>query len=144
MQGLYNHLLEPRYIDTRIIKSLLPLSCWGGGVVNLLPFYFFYITQKAVEIFWLFLNTQALPLGLKPDFYTNCLSPQAHCLNDCFFLYQTKSLFWPTFSCQILISFSFLESLWHKETDCTSFAKKFLQIICIEHVKRNLHIFRFS
>ena len=29
----------------------------------------------------------------------------------------------------------------HKETECTSFAKKFLQIICIQHVKRNLHIF---
>ena len=29
---------------------------------------------------------KALPLGLKPGFNTNCLSPQAHCLNDCFFL----------------------------------------------------------
>ena len=26
---------------------------------------------------------KALPLGLEPGF--NCLSPQAHCLNDCFF-----------------------------------------------------------
>ena len=29
---------------------------------------------------------KALPLGLKPGFNTNCLSPQAHCLNDCFCL----------------------------------------------------------
>ena len=51
-------------------------------------------------------------------------------------------MFWPTFTCQILIKFSFLESLWHKETDCPSFAKKnsifanlqiFLQILKEEH-----------
>ena len=29
---------------------------------------------------------KALPLGQKPGFNTNCLSPQAHCQNDCFFL----------------------------------------------------------
>ena len=52
-------------------------------------------------------------------------------------------MFWPTFTCQILIKFSFLESLWHKETDCTSFAKKFLQIICKQPVKGNLHILVF-
>ena len=52
-------------------------------------------------------------------------------------------MLWPTFSCQILITFSFLESLWHKETDCTSFAKKFLQIFCKQPVKGNLHIFSF-
>ena len=28
----------------------------------------------------------ALPLGLKLGLCTNCLSPQAHCLNDYFFL----------------------------------------------------------
>ena len=76
---------------------------------------------------------KALPLGLKLGFNTNCQSPQALCLNDCFFLKQTKSLFRPTSTCQILIKFSFLESLWHKETNCTSFAKKnckFLQTTC--------------
>ena len=36
---------------------------------------------------------KALPLGQKPGFNTNCLSPQAHCLNDCFCLEQTKYLF---------------------------------------------------
>ena len=72
---------------------------------------------------------KALPLGLKPGFNTNCLSPQAHCLNEYFFLSQTKSLFWPSFSCQILIILKFLESLWHKKTDCISFAKKFCKLI---------------
>ena len=38
----------------------------------------------------------ALSSVLKPGFYTNCLSPQAHCLNDYFFLEQTKFLFWHT------------------------------------------------
>ena len=49
----------------------------------------------------------------------------------------------PTFSCQILIIFSFLESLSQKGTDCTSFEKEFLQIISIQPVKRNLHIISF-
>ena len=53
-------------------------------------------------------------------------------------------MFWPTSTYQILIKFCFLESLWHKETDCTSFAKKLLQIICKEPVKGNLHNFSFS
>ena len=53
-------------------------------------------------------------------------------------------MFWPTFTCQILIKFSFLESLWHKETDCTSFAKKKFHIFCKQPVKGNLHIFSFS
>ena len=52
-------------------------------------------------------------------------------------------MFWSTFCCQILIIFNFLESLGHKETECTSFAKKVLQIICIQPVKRDLHIFVF-
>ena len=53
-------------------------------------------------------------------------------------------MFWPTSTCQILIKFNFLESLWHKETDSTRFAKKKLQIFCKQPVKGNLHIFRFS
>ena len=52
-------------------------------------------------------------------------------------------MFWPTFTCQILIKFSFLESLWHKKTNCTSFAKK-LHIFCKQHVKVNLHFISFS
>ena len=48
-------------------------------------------------------------------------------------------MFWPTSTCQILIKFSFLESLWHKETDCTSFAN-----FCKQPVKGNLHIFSVS
>ena len=52
-------------------------------------------------------------------------------------------MFWPTFTCQILIKFSFLESLWHKVTNCTSFAKK-IAIFCRQPVKGNLHIFSFS
>ena len=34
--------------------------------------------------------------------------------------------------------------VWHKETNCTSFAKKKLQIFCKQPVKGNLHIFSFS
>ena len=44
------------------------------GILRLLKFSDFSYIPKA------------LPLGLKPGFNTNCLSPQEHCLNDCFFL----------------------------------------------------------
>ena len=37
-----------------------------------------------------------------------------------------------------------MESLRHKETNCTSFARKKLQIFCKKPVKGNLHIFSFS
>ena len=37
-------------------------------------------------------------------------------------------MFWPTFSCQILITFSFLESLWHKETYCTSLQRNLCKL----------------
>ena len=43
-----------------------------------------------------------------------------------------------------LIKFSFFESLWNKETNCTSFAEKKIQIFCEQPVKGNLHIFSFS
>ena len=112
-----------RYFCFRIKDFLLnPIDAGGGSKsigLRLLKFSDFPYIPKA------------LPVGLKPGFNTNCLRPQAHCLNDCFFLYQTKSLFWPTFTCQILIKFSFLESLWHKETNYTNFAKKInLQRTC--------------
>ena len=102
----------------------LPYSCSGGVGDQPPPHCFFYITKNLLFCgFWNF--------------------PQAQCLNDYFFLLQTKSLFWPTSTCQILIKFSFLESLWHKETNCTSFAKK-MQIFSKQPVKGNLHIFSFS
>ena len=80
---------------------------------------------------------KALSLGLKPGSNTNCLSPQVHCMNDCL----TKSLFWPTFTCQILIKFSFLESLWHKKTNCTGFAKKNCKFLAKSLSKENFHTF---
>ena len=52
-------------------------------------------------------------------------------------------MFWPTSTCQILMKFSVLESLWHQETNCTSFAKKienFLQATC----QRKFSHFSFS
>ena len=37
---------------------------------------------------------------------------------------------------RFLLFFRFLESLSYMETDCTSFAKNFLQIICLQPVKK--------
>ena len=54
----------------------------GGGQFDPAPCSFLH-NSKSIG---LRLLKFSLPLGLKPCFYTNCLSPQAHCLNDCFFL----------------------------------------------------------
>ena len=55
------------------------------------PFSFFLHNSKSFGLRLLKFSDfsyipKTLPLGRKPDFKTNCLSPQAHCLNDCFFL----------------------------------------------------------
>ena len=52
---------------------------------------FFYKNSKSIGLRLLKFSDfsyipKALPVGPKPAFNTNCLSPQAHCLNDCFFL----------------------------------------------------------
>ena len=52
-------------------------------------------------------------------------------------------MFWPNLSCRILIIFSLLESLWYKETDCTTDCEIKWQIF-LQPVKGNLHIFSFS
>ena len=69
---------------------LNPIPAGGDGGVNLTPLVVFLHNSKSIG---LRIHTQsppyilkALPLGLKPGFNTNCLSPQAHCLNDWFFL----------------------------------------------------------
>ena len=141
-------ILSAINVKTDKKSSTCSLFLLGGGV-NLTPPVVFLHNSKSIGLRLLKFSDfsyipKALPLGLKPGYNINCLSPQAHCLNGFFFLLQTKSLFWPSSTCQILIKFSFLESLWHKETDYTSFAKKianFLQITC---KKGNLHIFSFS
>ena len=68
----------------------LTLFLLGGGV-NLPPPVFFLHNSKIIGLMLLKFSDfsyipKALPLGLKPDLNTNCLSPQAHCLNDCFCL----------------------------------------------------------
>ena len=58
----------------------------------------------------------ALPFGLKPGFYTNCLSPEAHGQNDYFL---------------------------HKETDCRSFSKKFCKLFAYNPWKEIFTFFIF-
>ena len=72
-------------------ECLLTLFLLGGSILRP-PLNFLDITQKVlVWGCWNFLTFLTyrkfvLPLGLKPGFNTNCLSSQAHCLNDCFCL----------------------------------------------------------
>ena len=70
-------------------SSLNPIPA-GGGANLTLPVVFLH-NSKSVGLRLLKFSDfsyipKALPLGLKPGFNTNCLSPQAHYLNDCFFL----------------------------------------------------------
>ena len=44
-------------------------------------------------------------------------------------------MFWPTLSCQILIIFIFLESRWHKQTDCINFLKIFCKLFVYNPLK---------
>ena len=66
-----------------------------------------------------------LTLGLKRDFYTNCLSPQAYCLNALYYLISTSVHWISTF-------YSYLETLDLKEADCTrrNFAQMPWKRIC--------------
>ena len=88
------------------------------------------ICSEAVNIFWVWIFLNADPFRSKTGLiYINGLSPTSgtllQCLNDYLLLKQTKSSFWPPFICQILIIFSFLESLWRKKADCKKIFKLF-------------------
>ena len=70
--------------------QLLTLFLLGGGQFDP-PCSFFLHNSKSTGLRLLKFSDfsyipKALLLVLKPGFNTNCLSPQAHCLNDCFFL----------------------------------------------------------
>ena len=63
----------------------------GGEINSTPPVVFFLHYSKSIGLrllqFSVFsLIPIALPFFLKPGFFTNCLNPQAHCLNDYFFL----------------------------------------------------------
>ena len=67
-----------------------PIPAGGGGQFDP-PCSFFLHNSKSIGLRLLKFSDfsylpKALPLGLKLGFNTNCLSPQAHCLNDCFCL----------------------------------------------------------
>ena len=73
------------------MKTSLTLFLLRGGGSNLTPPVVFLHNSKSIGLRRLKFSDfsyipKALPLGLKPGFNTNCLSPQAHCLNDYFFL----------------------------------------------------------
>ena len=79
-------------IDVLMSKQsfLKPYSCWGGGQFDP-PCSLFLHNSKSIGLRLLKFSDfsyipKALPLGLKPGFNTNCLSLQAHYLNDFFFL----------------------------------------------------------
>ena len=75
------------------MEQLYPYSC----LFLFLPVVFLHNSKSIVLRLLKFSDfsyiPKALPLGLKPGFTTNCLSPQAHCLNDCFFPVTNKSFF---------------------------------------------------
>ena len=80
------------YQKTPFIKECHynPIPAGGWGQFDPPPVVFLHIS-KSIGLRLLKFSDfsyipKALPLDLKPGFNTNCLSPQAHCLNDCFCL----------------------------------------------------------
>ena len=70
------------------MSYLLTLFLLGGGVKMTPSPVVFLHNSKSIGLRLLKFSDFsyipiALPLGLKQGFNTNCLSPQAHCLNDC-------------------------------------------------------------
>ena len=82
------------YKVVRIVSNcffILTLFLLGGGQFDPPSCSFFLHNSKSIGLRLLKFSDlsyilKALPLGLKLGFNTNCLSPQAHCLNDCFCL----------------------------------------------------------
>ena len=75
----------------RINPDLTLFLLGAGGQFDPPPPVVFLNNSKSIGLRLLDISDfsyipKALPLGLKPGFNTNCLSPQAHCLNDCFCL----------------------------------------------------------
>ena len=85
-------IFEKQWKDVKKTNLFLVLTLFLlGGRVNLTPPCSFLHNSKSVGLRRLKFSDfsyipKALPLGLKPGFNTNCLSPQANCLNDCFCL----------------------------------------------------------
>ena len=72
-------------------KYFNPIPAGGGGGQFAPPPVVFLNDSKSIGMRLLKFSDfsyipKALPLGLKPGINTYCLSPQAHCLNDCFCL----------------------------------------------------------
>ena len=83
------------------------------------PSSFLYIIQRCCRNF---LNTHSPPFRFKTWLFYQL--PEALGTLSKWLFFLTKFLFGPSFICQILMIFSFLESIWHKKTDCTSFARE--------------------
>ena len=82
-------------LSTFLIQDNLPSSFYffGGGSLGPPP-YVFKDDSKSIglrlfQVFWL---TLAPNFRLKSRLLTYCPSPQPHCLNALFYLYQTKSI----------------------------------------------------
>ena len=138
-------------------SSINPIPAGGGQFDP--PCSFFLHNSKSIGLRLLKLSDfsyipKALRLGLKPGFNTKGLSPSPDLVVPClrhtawmtdFSFNKLNLCFDPLpLTCQILIKFSFLESLCHKETNCTSFAKKKCKCLWKQPVKGNSHIFSFS
>ena len=95
LQSVYENttVVNPthHYLYDCSVKSMfIPIPA-GGGANLPPPLKIFLHNSKSIGLSLLKFSDfsyipKALRLGLKPGFNTNCLSPQAHCLNDCFFV----------------------------------------------------------
>ena len=90
-KAILNHI--SRVLKRVILEFIFSLTLFvlGGGANLTPPPVVFLHNSKSIGLRLLKFSDfsyipKAIPLDLKPGFNTKCLSPQANCLNDCFFL----------------------------------------------------------
>ena len=104
---------------------------WSRNLFLSVEFYYYFESNGNRNVYGLHYVTQKFS-GLLNGIWKNF---SFHFLKQNFVL--------PHFQLSDLITFSILRSLWHKETDCITLQRNFLQNFCKQPIKGNLYIFCF-
>ena len=93
IKSVKRDFISPLHLSNNEEDIVLTLLVLGGGQIYPPVVFLHYsksIGLRLLKFSEFSLIPKALSLCLKPDFYTYCMSPKAHCMNDYFFMEQTK------------------------------------------------------